>query len=451
MKSAVQFVPPSKDILPDEHTYFTFIKKVVRHRCRQSGYRRVTPSLLQSAEAYKAIFGEESDMLKNAYEIKQEDMSFFLSSDLSGDLARAYVEHNMSTLPQPVELYAIESVFQEELVDGKKILAPHLQLAVENIGEADPAIDAQVIFLGWRILKDLGILNQVSLQINTIGDTESRLQYTEDLKNFYFGKEHSLCEKCQSLLNVNPLRLLNCKEEDCQIIAKLAPKFDNVLNSASKKHHQAVLEFLDELNIEYTNNPLLMPTIDNQSKTIFEFWDTSFDENVTLIQGGHHDDFVQNLSGKEAAAVGFTASFERIEDLMKRENITIKNKDTVHVFVAQLGAEAKKKCLSLLMKLRDAGIHAVGALGKGSMREQLSLAEKFKAPWTVLMGQIEVQEEIAIIRNMKVGSQEIVRYDDVIDELINRIGEGDLDKYTVGVEETIYKDGEEQEAPEEEV
>lgn len=449
MKKNLQFTPPSKDILPDEHNYFTFIKKVVRHRCRQSGYRRITPSPLQAANTYEELFGPESDMVKNACRIEQNGQSFFLSQDLSGDLARSYTEHNMSLLAQPVELYAIENSFLTEERNGQIQLTPSLQLAVENIGEADPAIDAQVIFLAWRILKDLGILSQISLQINTIGDRESRQQYSEDLKNFYFGKEHSLCRNCQKILHSNPLRLLNCKEEDCQIIAKLAPKFDNVLNSESKKHHAAVLEFLDELKIEYTNNPHLIPNIDNQSKTCFEFWDISSAEPMTLIQGGHHDDFLSTMLSKEISAIGFTASFEKIEDLMKRENITIKDKDIVHVFVAQLGVDAKKKCVSLLMKLRDAGIHAVGALGKGSMREQLELAEKFKAPWTVLMGQIEVLEEIAIIRNMKIGSQEIVRYDDVIEELINRIGEGDLDKYTVGVEETIYKDGEEQDSVEE--
>ena len=124
-------------------------------------------------------------------------------------------------------------------------------------------------------------------------------------------------------------------------------------------------------------------------------------------------------------------------------DIFIKDKDTVDVFVAQLGAEAKKKCMSLMMRLRESGVHAIGALGKGSMKEQLALAEKFNASWTVLIGQIEVIEGIAIIRNMAAGSQEIVQYDDLVEEIIQRLGEEKLDKYSVGVEETVLKGDEE--------
>lgn len=447
MSQQFELIDGMKDILPDEHTYFTFIKKVVRHRCRQSGFRRITPSFIESKALYEEIYGENSTQVASAFHTKicddkKEDAT--LNFDLISSQARAYVEHSMHILPQPVELYAIEPIFKAEKV-GTETLKQSLQFSAEAIGENDPAIDAQLIFLAHRILKDLGVGNQIKLHINTIGDAESRKQYTEDLKNFYCGKEHVLGEEGKKLLETNPIQLLRMEDEDMQILAQIAPKLENVLTKEAKANHETVLSYIKELGIEFVEDPQLIPEEPYFTHTIFEFRDCSLKDQPAIIKGGRHNTLIKKLGAEEEVpAVGFTASFERIEDLMKRENITIKNKDTVHVFVAQLGAEAKQKCLSLLMKLRDAGIHAVGALGKGSMREQLSLAEKFKAPWAVLMGQIEVLEEIAIIRNMDLGSQEIVAYDDVIDELINRIGEDDLDKYTVGVEETIYKDGEEQ-------
>ncbi len=298
---------------------------------------------------------------------------------------------------------------------------------MEVIGGADAALDAQVIYLGWKILDDLGLGSKVDLQINNIGCLECRKEYMEELKNFYFDKQRSLCEDCKGRVEKNPLRLMDCKEEDCQILAKLAPQFKNYCCEECKDHYEKVKEFLEELEIKYTENSTLVRGLDYYTRTVFEFWDSSEGAQNSLLAGGRYDNLVELMGGPETPAVGFAAGVERIISRMQEEGIEAPCKDRIQVFVAQLGFEAKKRALSLLQKLRDEGIQAVGAVGKGSMRTQLSMADKFKAKYTLIMGEVEVREDICIVRDMSVGSQEIVPYDKVLEIVKQRVGEEVLD------------------------
>jgi len=430
----------SPDILPEDHLFFTFIKKVVRHRCRQSGYRRISPSLLEKTELIQSALGASMHISEGLHTMNRNNSELCLRPELTTGIIRSYNEYKYKKLPQPVELYAIEPVFQKNNSDNNK-LQQFTQFDVEIIGEKDAAMDSQIIYLAFKILKDLGIINRLTLQINNLGDKESKNTFNEELKNFYYGKEHVLGQNGQKILEKNPMRLLTSNDEDLKILSQIAPKMKNCLNEESKKYFETVLEFLEELNIPYEINESFIGDADYYTNTIFQFIDSK--TNKTILKGGRYNNLVKSLGGSDTPALGFRTNFEDIMELMKDENISIKSKDTVEVFVAQLGTEAKKRCMSLVMKLREAGIHAIGALGKGSMKDQLALAEKFQTSWTIIMGQIEVIEGIAIIRNMKAGSQEIIQYDDILEEIINRIGDDSLDKYSVGVEETVYKDNEE--------
>ncbi len=423
-----------RDILPDEHVYATFIKKVFRHRCRQSGYRRITPSILEKKELLEMVLGKSSSIYNKLY-VDKIDGENVLRPDLMPGLIRAYIQNECKKLPKPVELYSIEEVYRYK--GEEKKLTQHIQMEGSVIGEEDAAMDAQVIYLAHKILKDLGIRDSVVLKINNLGSKECQYHYKEELKNFYYGKEHVLGDEGIKLLESNPIRLLSSKNEDLAILAQLAPKFENSLDEYSVKNYNTVKSYIEELDIEYEESPILIGKTDNHTNTIFSF--VSKDTGATIISGGRYNWIIEKLTGEYIPALGFSGNFDKIIELMKKEEIYIKSKDTVDVFVAQLGMEAKKKCLPIMMKLREVGVHAIGALGKGSMKEQLAIADKFKASWTILMGQIEVLEGIAIIRNMAAGSQEIVQYDELVEEIIQRLGEDMLDKYSVGVEETVYK------------
>ena len=425
------------DILPADHEFHTFVKKVVRHRARQAGFRRISTPIFEFTEVFSRGIGDTSDIVsKEMYTFKdRKDRSLTLKPEGTAGVVRAYIEHGMSSWPQPLMLYYFEPHFRYDRPQ-KGRYRQFWQFGFEVIGESDPALDAQVIQLANKINEDLGVDGIFDLQINTIGTPESRAKYVQALQDYYVGKERSLCENCNYRLTTNPLRLLDCKEEDCQILAKMAPLMKDYLDKESTDYHEELKGYLDEIGIKYVENPQLVRGLDYYTKTVFEFWDKDEGAQNAIGGGGRYDGLIELMGGQSTPAVGYAAGVERLIANMKREKIRVPSKDDMHVFVAQLGNEAKRKCLPLIDKLRDAGLKTMGAMGKGSINIQLRLADKFKVPYTVLIGITEVREGTAIIRDMSKGIQETVHFEDVPERLVELIGEENLDKYSPG--ELLY-------------
>jgi histidyl-tRNA synthetase len=421
------------DILPEDHEFYTFIKKVVRHRLRQAGFKRISTPIFEYTDVFVRSIGNATDIVdKEMYTfLDKKGRSLTLKPEGTAGVVRAYIQNNMQQLAQPVELFYIEPHFRYDRPQ-KGRYRQFTQFGFEIIGELDAALDAQAIFLANKINEDLGIDKLFTIQLNTIGSLEDRKNYVQALRDYYYGKERNLCEHCKDRLTKNPLRLLDCKNEDCMILAQLAPKMTDYLSAESKEYYNDVKEFLAELGIEYQENPKLVRGLDYYTNTVFEFWDSKEGAQNAIGGGGRYDGLVEIMGGQPTPAVGFAAGIERIIANMKREKIRVPSKDDIHVFVAQLGKEAKKKCLKLIYEMREAGIKTIGALGKGSIKQQLGLANKFKAPYTLILGITEVREGTIIIRNMEKGSQEVVKFDNVIDELIKKIGDKNLDKYSPG-------------------
>ncbi|MFA6992434.1 MAG: histidine--tRNA ligase [Candidatus Gracilibacteria bacterium] len=425
------------DILPADHEFYTFIKKVVRHRCRQAGFRRITTPMFEMTEVFKRSIGDTSDIVsKEMYTFQdRKGRSLTLKPEGTAGVCRAYIQNRMDLLPQPVLLYYIEPHFRYDRPQ-KGRYRQFWQFGFEILGESDPALDAQAIMLVKRIHKDLGIDALFELQLNTIGTADARKKYMQVLQDFYAGKERSLCEDCKVRLHQNPMRLLDCKNEDCAILAKLAPVMKDYLDKESLDFHAELKGYLDEVGITYTENDKLIRGLDYYAKTVFEFWDKNEGAQNAVGGGGRYDGLVELLGGQPTPGMGYAGGVERIIANMKREKIRVPAKDDLHVFVAQLGNEAKKKCLKLIEEMREAGLKTMGALGKGAMNVQLRLADKFKAPYAVLLGLTEVREGVAIIRDMKKGVQEKVKMTEVVDRLVELIGEENLDIYSSG--ELIY-------------
>jgi len=421
------------DILPPDHEYYTYIKKVVRHRLRQAGFRRISTPIFEYTDVFARSIGDATDIVeKEMYTFEdKKGRSLTLKPEGTAGVVRAYIEHGMKQLPQPVELYYIEPHFRYDRPQ-KGRYRQFWQMGFEIIGELDAALDAQVILLANKINEDLGIDKLFDIQLNTIGSLDDRKKYIQTLKDYYYGKERSLCEHCKTRLNKSPLRLLDCKNEDCMILAELAPKMTDYLSKESLEYYEDVKAYLTELDIKFTENPKLVRGLDYYSNTVFEFWDAKEGAQNAIGGGGRYDGLIEKMGGLPTPAVGYAAGMERIIAHMKREKVRVPHKDTIHVFVAQLGKEAKKKCLKLIDEMREYGIRTIGALGKGSMKQQLKLADKFNVPYTLILGITEVREGTIIIRNMEKGSQEVVKFDQVIDELISKIGEKNLDKYSPG-------------------
>ncbi|MBT4366743.1 histidine--tRNA ligase, partial [Candidatus Peregrinibacteria bacterium] len=240
------------DILPKDHEYHTFIKKVVRHRCRQAGFKRITTPIFEFTDVFKRSIGDETDIVsKEMYTFEdKKGRSLTLKPESTAGVVRAYIQNNMQEWPQPVELYYIEPHFRYDRPQ-KGRYRQFWQIGLELIGESDPALDAQCIQLAHLINKDLGIADRFELQLNTIGTPEARAEYSQVLSDYYVGKDRSLCEDCLRRRDKNPLRLLDCKAEDCQILADLAPKMSDYLDKESVEFHEELKSYLDEMGIEY--------------------------------------------------------------------------------------------------------------------------------------------------------------------------------------------------------
>jgi len=411
------------DFLPDYHDYFTFVKKVIRHRFRQSGFRRISPPMFEESGTFLRSIGETNEIAaRELYSFKdRQDREYTLRPEITTGIVRAFIEHEMDQEPLPVELYYIEPCFRFERPNSRT-RRQFWQFGAEVLGESDPSIDAQIMYLGHRIISDLGIRDAIELKINTIGTLDDRKKFFEALANFYAGKERSLSPESQEkLAQKKYLELLDPRSEDEEILVQMAPKITDFLSPESTDFFNQVQEYLSSFNIEFTVDPSLTRPLDYYTQTVFEFREKGT-RNKVLV-GGRYDDLIEKMGNhKPHGAVGFSAGVDRVIKLMKLGGIEVPKKDTLQIFLAATGPVAKKKALPILVKLREHGYHAVGVLGKTSMQEQLKRAQDFKVPYTLLMGDLEIKKKQLIVRDMNTGKQEWINQEDVLPHMDKLLG-----------------------------
>jgi histidyl-tRNA synthetase len=425
------------DVLPEDHTYMTYIKKAVRHRARQAGFKRIDPPMFEEKGVFERGIGSHTDIVeKELFTVtgKRDGegvaREYALRPEFTAGICRSYIENGMQQLPQPVQLYAIGQCFRYDRPQKGRYRQFH-QFDLELIGLKDASLDAQLIHVCSKIFEDLRISERLKLQINNIGTSDNRKAYVEALKEYFINKERNLPEDDRRRLKTNPLRLLDSKEEDTQILIKNAPKLSQFIDKESKEFHDTLLEYLEALKIDYVENPGLVRGLDYYTQTVFEFWDSSSGAQNAVGGGGRYDGLMEMLGGKPTPGVGFAGGMERVIWHMKEAGVLVPNKDQVDVFVAQLGPEAKKKCLQLITMLRDNGIHTVGALGEASLKSQMRLADKFQSRYTLLLGKMEVKENTIILRDMKAGKQKQMDFKDAIPEVVKLLGKNNLDTYVL--------------------
>lgn len=417
------------DILPDELDYFTVIKKAVRHRCRQAGFRRMSTPVMEDVAVFERGLGETTDAVeKEMYRLEIGGKTYALKPESTAAICRAYVQHGMAAWPQPVQLYCIEPHFRHDRPQKGRFRQFH-QASVEILGGRDASMDAQAIMLAQKILEDLCISDRFILQINTIGAAADRRKYEDALRDYFIPKLRNLSEDSQKRVEKNPLRILDSKDEDDRILVGFAPKFEDFLSAEAKSYYAQVKVFLDEVGITYQENTRLVRGLDYYCDTVFEFVD---DEGLTVCAGGRYDGLIELLGGPPTPGFGFAIGLERIMSHLKDAGVVPPEKDHTDVYIACLGDLAKAKAMKLVSDLHDLGAHVMGAFGKASMKSQLKTADKFDAKWTLILGEIEVREGIVILRNMKAGTQERVPFEGIVKRMKELLGPASLDVWKIG-------------------
>jgi histidyl-tRNA synthetase len=307
-------------------------------------------------------------------------------------------------------------------------LRQHTQFDLEIFGEDSPVADFMLVLIAYSFFRELQI--DIQVQINSIGCPDCRQEYIKKLSDFYKerGKRTRLCNDCKRRFAKNPLRLLDCKEAECQEVRQEAPQIVDFLCDGCREHFIKVLEYLDEMDVNYNLNPFLVRGLDYYTRTVFEF--TSIDDNVegeeskrqsSLGGGGRYDGLVELMGGRPTPACGFGIGIERVVMKIKEKNILLKEEKKNKVFVAQLGDQAKRKAFSLFDEMRRGGYEVRNAFTKDSLKVQLDEANRIGAKYCLILGQKELLDGTIIIRDMESGTQEVIDYKKVYSELSKRL------------------------------
>lgn len=419
-----------RDILPEDQRYFQKVFGVAENIASFYGFKKIDTPILEDTELYSKGTGLTTDIVqKQMFTLRTKGGDYLtLRPEYTPGIVRAYLEHGMHSLPQPIKLYSSGPLFRYEHPQAGRLRQFH-QFNLEVIGEEDPVIDAQVIQIFYNILSELKVKNLI-VELNSIGDNQCRPYYKKLLVNYLRTRDSALCADCRRRLKENPLRVLDCKEEKCQRVVSQAPQLIDHLCDECKSHFKGVLEFLDEIELPYHLNPYLVRGLDYYTKTVFEIF-TEIPQpkdqaeapiRNALVAGGRYDGLVKLLGGEDTKAVGAAMGIERIISLIKsREKEPRTSRFTAPVFLAQLGTIAKRKSLRLLEDFRKVKIQVAESLGRDSLKAQLKMADKVEARYTLVLGQKEALEGTIIVRDMKTGKQETVKFEKVVKEIKRRL------------------------------
>lgn len=413
------------DILPEDQKYWHVITKKTEGLLQDYGFEKIETPILEPTELFLRSTGESTDIVdKEMFSFKTRGGDeLTLRPEGTPGIARAYIEHGMHVRPHPMKLYYNGPIFRHDQPQQGRYRQFH-QLGIETLGDSSEAIDAELLFLGYKILKSLG-LDNITVHINSIGDQNCRPAYLKALRDYYRARAKKVCTQCRNRMKDNILRMLDCKEEICREVIKDAPQMMDYLDPECKSHFKHVLEFLDEAKIPYFLNPYLVRGLDYYTRTVFEFVpDETLGQQSTLLAGGRYDKLLESLGGPKTPAAGWALGIERVILAMKEKNVPVPEiGPKPKVFLAQLGEVAKRKSLLIFEEIRKAGIDVKSSLGRDSIKAQLRIANRLGVRFALIFGQKEAVDGTVILREMETGVQETIPLEKIIDELKKRFKE----------------------------
>jgi len=402
------------DTLPDEQPYWRYIEEKALEICRLYGYGHINTPAFEDAGLFARSVGEGTDIVnKEMYVFKdRSDNELALRPEGTASACRAYIEHGMDNLPQPVKLFYFADIFRYERPQAGRYRQHH-QFGCEAIGDPSPMVDAEVIHMSHNFFLSLGLTN-FSLQLNSIGCNKCRPDHLKKLKDYFAPLAPQLCGDCQARLGRNPLRLLDCKKPGCQAAADEAPKSADYLCDECGAHFESLKSYLQALSIGFVLNHRLVRGLDYYTRTVFEVQPVEGGSQSALGGGGRYDDLITMIGGKPTPAIGFAIGMERIVLNLKSQCIAVPQPAKPAVFIACMGNDARVEALKLAATLRDAGIALISSSGERSLKAQLRQANTMGAAYAAIIGDDEVKAGTVMLRNMETSDQQQVQQDELI-------------------------------------
>ena len=414
-----------RDIMNDEYYNFQGFFEKAQEVAIYYGFKPIETPIMEYEEVFTKGVGEGTDIIdKEMYSLKTKGGDYLaLRPEHTASLMRAYIEHGMQNMPQPVMFYQYGPIFRHDKPQRGRY-RQFFQFDLDSLGSDKSIMDALIIKVGTIILEEAGATN-LSVDINSIGDKECRNVYIKELISYYKKNINNLptidCER----LKTNPLRILDSKEEKTKIINEHAPDSISFLCSSCKKHFKEVLEYLEGMGIEYNINKNLVRGLSYYTRTVFEIIENTPTEvgkeeiiPLAIAGGGRYDYLARGLGGKkEVSAVGISIGVDRIIAASWYKKLFPRIIKKPKIYFIQLGSEAKLKSLNIIEILRKAHIPIAQSLSKDSLGSQLSIAEKLKIPYAIIFGVKEAIDNSVIVRDMSNRSQDTIKIDELLEYL----------------------------------
>lgn len=412
-----------RDIMNESFYHFQGFFEKAQEIAVYYGFKPIDTPLLEHEEIFTTSIGEGTDIIdKEMYTLKTKGGDHLaLRPEHTAPLMRAYIEQGMQNMPQPVMFYQYGPVFRHDKPQRGRY-RQFWQFDLDSLGNEKSIMDALVIKTGMTILEEAGA-NDISIDINSIGDKECRGAYMKELTNYYKKNLSGLAPIDRERLKTNPLRILDSKEEKTKEINERAPDSISFLCPSCKKHFKEVLEYLEEMGIAYNLNKNLVRGLSYYTRTVFEVYTKTKNEegqeiDVQVASGGRYDYLAKQIGGKkDVPAVGFSIGVDRIVESPWYKKLSPRIIKKPKIYFIQLGSEAKLKSLNIIEILRKAHVPIAQALSKDSLGSQLAIAEKLGIPYALIFGVKEALENSVIVRNMANRSQDTVKLTKLLEYL----------------------------------
>lgn len=406
------------DVLPANSYKNRFIESTMLEIAGNFGFKEIRTPVFEHTELFNRSVGETTDVVqKEMYTFDDNGgRSITLKPEGTAGAVRAFLEHGLYNEPMPQKYSYITPCYRYEKPQAGRLREFH-QFGIECFGADAPSADAEVIAVAKNIFDFFGI-DDLRLEINSIGCPTCRKNYQYALKGYFSEKKEELCETCNSRLDRNPMRILDCKSPVCSAIAADAPKILDFICDECEAHFKKVQKYLDAMGIEYTVNPSIVRGLDYYTRTVFEFVSGSIGAQSTVCGGGRYDGLVEELGGPKTAACGFGLGLERFMMLLEARNIELPAENPIDLYIASMSEDANIVAASLAAEVREAGVACLFDTVGRSLKAQMKYANKTGVLFTVVLGSDEIENGKAKVKCMADGTETEIELQDFANNFI---------------------------------
>ncbi len=407
----------TNDVLPEESHNWQFVEGKMLETATQFGFKEIRVPVFEHTEVFLRSVGDTTDVVqKEMYTFDDKGgRSITLRPELTAGVIRSSIEKGLVNGALPQKLCYIGGCYRYEKPQAGRLREFH-QFGVECVGAAAPNADAEVISLAKAVLENIGI-KRISLEINSIGCPECRKEYHKALKEYFSKNAETLCDTCKDRLDRNPMRILDCKSPVCKEIAENAPVVIDYLCDDCKNHFESVKAHLEAMNIDFTVNPKIVRGLDYYTRTVFEFVSGDIGAQSTVCGGGRYDGLISQMGGPQTPSLGFAMGLERLMMVLKAQNAELPEAPTCDLFIATLGEKASIKASALCKELRDEGYKVQTDICARGLKAQMKYANKIGAKFTLVLGDNEVENGKAKLKNMSNSVENEINLNELVEEL----------------------------------